>query len=76
MADEFRRDARRPEVKGALCLEQVAFTVAVTPVITGNAPHGSPWWGLALKHVARNGDRSTAVKVIRSTDELGGGYDG
>jgi hypothetical protein len=42
MADEFRRDARRPEVKGALCLEQVAFTVAVTPVITGNAPHGSP----------------------------------
>jgi hypothetical protein len=23
--------------------------------------------------VARNGDRSTAVKVIRSTDELGGG---
>jgi hypothetical protein len=57
--------------KGALCLEQVAFTVAVTPVITGHAPQGSPRLGLALKNVARNGDRSTAVKVIRSTDELG-----
>jgi hypothetical protein len=35
----------------------------------------TPWFitmRLKLKHVARNGDRSTAVKVIRSTDELGG----
>jgi hypothetical protein len=37
----------------------------------------TPWFTtmrLKLKHVARNGDRSTAVKVIRSTDELGGKY--
>jgi hypothetical protein len=36
----------------------------------------TPWFTtmrLKLKHVARNGDRSTAAKVIRSTDELGGG---
>jgi hypothetical protein len=35
----------------------------------------TPWFTmmrLKLKHVAHNGDRSTAVKVIRSTDELGG----
>jgi hypothetical protein len=61
--------------KRARCVKQVAFTVAVTPVITGHVPHGSPWWGPALKHVARNGDSSTTVRVIRSTDELGGGYD-
>jgi hypothetical protein len=42
-------------------------------MITEHAPQGSPRWGLALKHVARNGDRSTTVKVIRSTDELGAG---
>jgi hypothetical protein len=37
----------------------------------------TPWFTtmrLKLKHVARNGDRSTAAKVIRSTDELGGKY--
>jgi hypothetical protein len=35
----------------------------------------TPWFTtmrLKLKHVARNCDRSTAAKVIRSTDELGG----
>jgi hypothetical protein len=33
----------------------------------------TPWFTtmrLKLKHVACNGDRSTATKVIRSTDEL------
>jgi hypothetical protein len=50
--------------KRARCVKQVAFT--------GHVPHGSPWWGPALKHVARNGDSSTEVRVIRSTDKLGG----
>jgi hypothetical protein len=57
--------------KGHWYLEQMAFTVAAPPEIIGHALRDSPWCRLTLKHVARPGDRSTAAKVIQSTDEQG-----
>jgi hypothetical protein len=50
----------------------VAFTVALPPVITGHAPSESQRRGPAHKHVARNGDSTTAVRLIWSTDGRGG----
>jgi hypothetical protein len=58
--------------KGSGAWHRWPFTVAGAPVITGHAPHDSPWREPALRHVVRNGDSSTAVRVIRATDELGG----
>ena len=50
----------------------MAFTVALPPVITGHAPSESQRRGPAHKHVARNGDSTTAVRLIWSTDGQGG----
>jgi hypothetical protein len=58
--------------KGSSAWHRWPFTMAGAPVITGHAPHDSPWREPALRHVVRNGDSSTAVRVIRATDELGG----
>jgi hypothetical protein len=33
-------------------------------VITGHAPHDSPQRELALRHVVRDGDSTTVVRVI------------
>jgi hypothetical protein len=62
----------RLERKRALVLGTDGFHRGSPPAITGHALYDSPGCGLALKHVARNGDRSTAVKVIPIDDEQGG----
>ena len=50
----------------------MALTVALPPVITGHAPSESQRRGPAHKHVARNGDSTTAVRLIWSIDDRGG----
>jgi hypothetical protein len=68
-------DARRPEVrKKPGTRGYVSNGVAVTPVITGHAPHDSLQREPALRHVVRDGDNTTAVRVIRATDGWGGKY--
>jgi hypothetical protein len=67
----WQRSAGARRGKGALVLRTGGFHRGSPPAITGHALHDSPRYGLALKHVARTGDRSTAAKVIRSTDEHG-----
>jgi hypothetical protein len=57
--------------KGLWRMTQWPFTVAGAPVITGHAPHDSPWREPALRHVVLNGDSTTTVRVIRATDEPG-----
>jgi hypothetical protein len=57
-----------------LVLGMGGFHRGSPPVITGHAFHDSPRRGLALKHMARNGDWSTAAKFI-SIDRWAWGYD-
>jgi hypothetical protein len=45
------------------CRGSCAIYSRAGPAITGHAPRESPWWGLVLKHVARNGNSSTAARL-------------
>jgi hypothetical protein len=60
--------------KGVLALEMSGFHRGSPPAITVHAYHDSPRRGLALKHVAHNGERSTAAKSIPAARRASG-YD-
>jgi hypothetical protein len=58
--------------KGVLALGMSGFHRGSPPAITGHAYHDSPRCGLALKNVAHNGERSTAMKSILAARRASG----
>jgi hypothetical protein len=58
--------------KGVLALGMSGFHSGSPPAITGHAYHDSPRRGLALKHVAHNGERSKTAKSIPTARRASG----
>jgi hypothetical protein len=61
----------RPESEKNTASDIGGFYRGSRPVITGHTPSESLRRGPGHKHVARNGDSSTAVRVIRAAGEGG-----
>jgi hypothetical protein len=58
--------------KEVLALGMSGFHRGSPSAITGHAYHDSPRRGLAFKHVAHNGERSTATKSIPAAQRASG----